>query len=189
VGAAASDSTLVSRLRQGHPGAFDELYRAHRDRLWRFTRQLSGSTERAEEIFQDTWVAAARHLRDLREETVLLPWLFTIARNRHRNAMRAQVFDEQRRAGAGAEPVVHPPLPDAQADQRRRAERVTAAFAGLPEAHREVLLLCLVEGLATQEVAGILELSPEAVRKRLSRARAELAAVMARAHPEIGVES
>jgi RNA polymerase sigma-70 factor (ECF subfamily) len=189
VGDGSADSALVERLRRGLPGAFDELYRTHRDRLWRFARQLSGSTERAEEIFQDTWVAAARHVRELREETVLLPWLLTIARNRHRNAVRARVFEEKRRAGARSEPVSTPPLPDDQADQRQRAHRVTVALAMLPEAYREVLLLCVVEGLDARDVAAILELNPEAVRKRLSRARAELTAVMVRNHPEIGVDS
>jgi RNA polymerase sigma-70 factor (ECF subfamily) len=50
-----------------------------------------------------------------------------------------------------------------------------AAFPRLTEAHREVLLLCLVEGLDSEAAGRVLDCRPEAVRKRLSRARAELA--------------
>ena len=65
--------------------------------------------------------------------------------------------------------------PDEAADARVRAERTAREFARLPAAHREVLLLCLLEGLETREVAGVLGIREQAVRKRLSRARQELA--------------
>ena len=55
---------------------------------------------------------------------------------------------------------------------------MASAVAGLPEAHREVLLLSIVEGLPTGEVAKVLGLREDAVRKRLSRARAELARLL-----------
>jgi RNA polymerase sigma-70 factor (ECF subfamily) len=74
-----------------------------------------------------------------------------------------------------AEPVESPPAPDADADTRRRAARVEVIFASLPEVYREVLLLVLVDGLSTEAVARILGLREDATRKRLSRARAELA--------------
>lgn len=104
-----------------------------------------------------------------------MPWLYTIARNKHRNAVRFRVLDRKRRQAALAEPTQAPPEPDAETEARRRAARVEAAFALLPEAYREVLLLIVVEGLSTEAVAGIIGLREDAVRKRLSRARAELA--------------
>ncbi len=180
MGAGASDSDLVRRLRSRHPGAFDELYRQHREPLWRFVRQLAGRTDAAHEIFQDTWVAVARHAHGLREDTALRTWLFTIARNRCRNAARDGLFEARRRESVRGEPLPGPPAPDVEVDQRRRAREVATALASLPEAHREVLLLCVVEGLETQDVARILNMTPEAVRKRLSRARADLAARVGR---------
>jgi RNA polymerase sigma-70 factor (ECF subfamily) len=61
-----------------------------------------------------------------------------------------------------------------------QAQRANAAFTRLPEAHREVLLLCLIEGLETEQVATVLGVSQEVVRTRLSRARAALAREMER---------
>ena len=174
MGSETADSDLVARLRRHQEGAFDELFRRHRDRVWRFVRQLCGRTDVAEDVFQETWLAAARHVHKLHEDTGFLPWLLTIARNKYRNAMRAMVFDERRREKVSAEPLHPMPAPDAQTDVRRRAARVAAALATLPEAYREILLLTAVDGLDSASIGVILELKPEAVRKRLSRARAEL---------------
>ena len=71
--------------------------------------------------------------------------------------------------------AARPAAPEVDVDARADAARVAAAFPRLTEAHREVLLLCLVEGLDSETAARVLGLRPEAVRKRLSRARAELA--------------
>jgi RNA polymerase sigma-70 factor (ECF subfamily) len=56
--------------------------------------------------------------------------------------------------------------------------RASAAITRLPETFREVLVLCALEELSSEDAAAILAISPEAVRKRLSRARAELATVL-----------
>lgn len=178
MGGGRSDADLVLRLRQQKPGAFDEVYLRYREPIWQFLRRLCGRQDVAEDLFQDTWLAAARHAHRLREDSQLLPWLYTIARNKHRNAWRLGLRDRIRREQALGEVAERPPEPDAEADARRRAAKVETAFACLPELHREVLLLVLMEGLSTEAVAGILGLREDAVRKRLSRARAELAKLL-----------
>jgi RNA polymerase sigma factor (sigma-70 family) len=167
------DGDLLLRLRRRQPGAFDEVYRRYQEPVWRFLCRLSGSKEAAEDDFQDTWLAAARHAHRLHEDTRLLPWLYTIARNKHRSALRSRMFDQQRARAARVQLGANPPSPEDQADTLSRAKRLTAAWARLPDAYREVLAL-FAEGLDTSEIARILERREDAVRKRLSRARAEL---------------
>jgi RNA polymerase sigma-70 factor (ECF subfamily) len=82
-------------------------------------------------------------------------------------------MEQRRREQAG--PPDPPAAPELDPDARAGAARVVAAFPRLTEAHREVLLLCLVEGLDSEAAGRVLDCRPEAVRKRLSRARAELA--------------
>jgi RNA polymerase sigma-70 factor, ECF subfamily len=166
------------RLRQQRPGAFDEVYLRYREPIWQFLHRLCGRHELAEDLFQETWLAAARNAHRLCEGSQLLPWLYTIARNKYRNAVRFHLLDRRRREGALAEPRATPSELDLEADVRRRAAQVARAFASLPEAFREVLLLSVVEGMATGDVAKILGLREDAVRKRLSRARAELARLL-----------
>jgi RNA polymerase sigma factor (sigma-70 family) len=175
------ERNLVLALRSRKNGAFDELYAQYSDRVWRFLVRLAGAG--SEDLFQETWLAAARHVHRIREDTLLVPWLFTIARNKHRNSLRGWA----RQARAGRELRAQDsgrvvPL-DEQVHTLREAERTSAAFARLPEAHREVLLLCVVEGLDGSAAARALSCSEAAVRKRLSRARRELAELCCR--PEL----
>jgi RNA polymerase sigma factor (sigma-70 family) len=177
------DADLVARLRGQTPGAFDEVYRRHAPRIFRFLRALTGSHAIAEDLFQDTWLAAARNAHRLREDTQLLPWLFTIARNKHRNSMRFAAVERRRAEGSRLEPPPDPASPDDQAEARARTDQLERALARMPEAHREVLLLYFVEELDTAEVAAVLDVREDAARKRLSRARADLARWMDEPEP------
>jgi RNA polymerase sigma-70 factor (ECF subfamily) len=181
-----SERELVDALRARDPGAFEELYRLHRDRIWRFLVRLAGSASLAEDLFQETWLAAARHAHLLREDTAPLRWLYTIARNKHRNARRSWVMDSRRRAALYVAPRDEAPRPDEAAVSRVEAERVRDAMDRLPEAYREVLVLSACEGLDSADAAEVLDLKPEAVRQRLSRARAELARIVGRETPKEG---
>jgi RNA polymerase sigma-70 factor (ECF subfamily) len=172
------DRALVEGLRARKGDAFDALYRCHRHRIWAFLARLTGSKDEAEELFQDTWLAVAGHAHALPEDSALLPWLYTIARNKHRNARRARLFDFRRRQRAATEPVPAVARPDELAATRARAAELAAAFARLSAPQREIVLLCLVEALDTSEVGAILGLRDDAVRKRLSRARADLAQLL-----------
>jgi RNA polymerase sigma-70 factor (ECF subfamily) len=181
-----SERELVDALRACEAGAFEELYDRYRGQIWRFLVRLSGSASLAEDLFQEAWLAAARHAHLLREDTAPLRWLYTIARNKHRNARRGFAMDSRRRAALHFAPRDEAPRPDDAAASRVEAERVNAALSRLPEAYREVLVLCACEGLDSAGAAEVLDLRPEAVRKRLSRARAELAALVGRDKPKEG---
>jgi RNA polymerase sigma factor (sigma-70 family) len=172
------DRDLVLLLRRRQPGAFEELYRRYRDRIWRFLARLAGRVDIAEDLFQDTWLAAARNAHRLREDTELGPWLFTIARNKYRNGLRFVSFDERKRTNLSTSEQPTPSSPDHDAVVRQQIANLAASFDRLPSANREVLLLALVEGLETGEIAAILGLREDAVRKRLSRARAALTSSM-----------
>jgi len=175
-----SERELVDALCAREPGAFDELYGRHRGQIWRFLARLTGGGSSTEDLFQETWLAAARHAHLLHEDTAPLRWLYTIAHNKHRNAARSRAMERRRGAEICAQPPLVPSRPDDAAAAQREIERVRIAMARLPEAHREVLILCACEGLESEDAAAVLGITPEAVRKRLSRARAELAALVGR---------
>jgi RNA polymerase sigma-70 factor (ECF subfamily) len=179
-----SDRDLVLDLRGRKPGAFDRLYGQYHDRIWRFLARLAGAG--AEDLYQETWLAAARHVHRLREDTHLLPWLFTIARNKYRNSLRTWVRQSRCRHELRAQDDAPRVSLDDEVHAHRQAERIWASFARLPQAHREVLLLCVVEGLDAAEAGRALSCSADAVRKRLSRARQELARLSGRNEPAGG---
>jgi RNA polymerase sigma-70 factor, ECF subfamily len=171
----ADDAELVARLRRREKAAFDDVYARYHPRIFRFLLRLAGSRQLAEDLFQDTWLSAARHAGDVNEDTDLGAWLFTIARNRFRSHRRWAFLDFAQRERLAHEPADHAPSPDRAAEARAEAAAVTEAFARLTPAHREILLLAVVEGLETAQVGAVLGLKPDAVRQRIARARAELA--------------
>ncbi|AKT42580.1 RNA polymerase sigma factor [Chondromyces crocatus] len=175
VSAEESDAALVERLRRRDPRAFDAVYARYHGRLWSFLVRLAGRREVAEDLIQETWMQVARYAEKLNEDTDLRAWLFTVARNRHRSHRRWAMLGW----GAGevltVEPVDPAPGLEVVASARAAVRSVEEGLRALPEAHREVLLLSAVEGLDAAQVGAVLGIREDAARKRLSRARAELA--------------
>lgn len=165
-----TDRDLVARLSAGDPTALDRTLELYGDRVWRFLMHLSGAPS-PDDLFQETWLALARHAQRLEPSTPLLPWLLTVARNRYlteRRRGRWQVveFDETLDTASDAAD----PNPELQFE----LQAVAHAIYALSELHREALLLSAVEGLSSYDIARVLGIAESAVRKRLSRARAQL---------------
>jgi DNA-directed RNA polymerase specialized sigma24 family protein len=168
------DSALVDRLRRGDRAAFRELYARFAQPTFRFLARLTGRRDAAEDLHQDTWLRVARHHDRLRPDSDLAAWIFAIARNAFVSSRRrAEPLD---RAGGGlpSEVVGGTTVPDADPG----CHDLERALAQLPEPHREILLLVGVEGLEIAQAATVLELRADAVRQRLLRARAALAAAL-----------
>lgn len=128
---------LIEWLRAQQPGAFDLLYRWHKHRIWKFLRSLARSTTEAEDLFQETWVAAARHAHRLEVNSQLLPWLFTIARNKHRNALRFTWFEMSRRSAVMRTGPDYVESHEGVVAEREEAGLVIECFRDLPTAFRE----------------------------------------------------
>ncbi len=172
---AAPDAALVDGLRRRDPRAFDAVYARFHPRLWSFLVRLAGRRDVAEDLVQDTWLLVAKHAGRLEDGTDLAAWLFTVARNRYRSWRRWAVLDFTRIDLLSREPSGAAAAPEGAAAARAEIAALEDAIRRISPAHREVLLLAAVDGLETAQVAEVLGLREEAVRKRLSRARAELA--------------
>lgn len=179
---AEDERALIDGLRRGDASAFDRVYAAYHPRVLGFLLRLSGRRDTAEDLAQETWMKLARAAPSLREDTRLAAFLFTIARNAFVSHRRWAMLDLSRIVVVGFESLASAPAPDAAPDaahERARAiAQLEAALSALPVAAREVLLLVGVEELAQEEVAAVLGISYEALRQRLSRARALLAQKM-----------
>lgn len=170
----ADDECLVERLRAGDAGAFSATYERHSGAIFRFLVRLSGRQDLAEDLFQETWLRVARHARRLRPDTNLRAWLYTVARNLARSHARWAVVDAASLEAVARWWYLPGGTPHDAAVASSSAARLQAALARLPSAGREILLLVAGEGLAVDEAARVLGVSPEAARQRLHRARAQL---------------
>ena len=172
-----SELALVARLRASDPDAFDAVHDCFNARLFNFLARLSRRREVAEDLLEETWLRLVSRATQLRPDTRLGPWLFTVARNLHVSYRRSRMLEDSHAAGLiGLWPSGSPqPSPFDVAAAGETGRRIEAALEALPVAYREVLLLVAVEGLKPAEAAEICGVSSEAMRQRLSRARAVLA--------------
>jgi RNA polymerase sigma-70 factor (ECF subfamily) len=169
----ARDAMLLERFRSGDRDAFNAIYRAHSQRVFRFAMLMTGDSQKASEATQDVFVWLVHH-----------PDVFDPARGElsnlligvARNQLRKRHTEEQRwvpientAASLRATPADHF---DSDADD---ADRLHAAIRALPESYRAVVVLCDLEEKTYEEAAVILEVPTGTVRSRLHRARALLA--------------
>lgn len=166
----------MSRLQAGDAAAFDEVHGQLNARLFSFLLRLSRRRDVAEDLLEETWLRLVTHAKRLRPDTRLAPWLFTVARNLYISHQRSRLLEETHASSLiGLWPCGSRRLsPFEETATNETERRVEAALATLPAAYREVLLLVGVEGLRPVDAADVCGISPEALRQRLSRARALL---------------
>jgi RNA polymerase sigma-70 factor (ECF subfamily) len=178
-----TELNFVEELKAGKTEAFDRLLDAHGARLYSFASRMCKNSEDARDIVQETLLAVFRSLKDFRGESRFQTWLFKIAANACWKMKRKGKFEPEEELSLDEFMPRAPgqaPKPDI-ADWTQNPEElffraelkavVDAAIADLPPKYRVVLVLRDLEQFSTEEVAGVLGLSPEAVKSRLHRAR------------------
>jgi RNA polymerase sigma-70 factor (ECF subfamily) len=161
---------LVERLRAGDPAALNDAYQLFHGRLYSYLRRASRNAAVADDLFQETWLKAARHAHRLEPNTNLEAWLFTIARNTFLSQRRWQSFDLKRARAffairSSAEPTAS-------------SSDLAHALEQLPNTDRELLLLIAETSLALEALAEVMGIRYSALRQRLSRARSKLAVIL-----------
>lgn len=174
----SASAQLVVGLRAAEPQAFNDVYGLYADRLYSFAVRLTGRRDAADELFQHAWLRLAETAPKLAEDTNVLAWLLTVARNhwrsQHRRAKTRDLHEHALRDTATA-----PATPDVDAERRAALVRLEAALTDLAEHHREVLVLMIeADDVPQHELAAVLGVPPAVFRKRLSRARVALAALL-----------
>jgi len=180
--AAWSDEEIVERVLGGERALFELLMRRHNQRIYRAARAILRDEADVDDLLQDAWLAAYRHLAGFERRARFSTWLTRITVNlaldrRRRLASTAAA----RRAALGpAAALVGAPAGDPEQERRafELAQRLERAVDALPEPHRLVYLLRQVQGLDTREVAECLRIPEATVKTRLHRARALLRAAL-----------
>ena len=201
-----TDEELLAQARAGDGEAFGELAEPFRRELQVHCYRILGSVADAEDVLQETMVAAWRGIAGFEGRSSLRGWLYRIATNQCLNALRGGVRRAQRAGDPPAMPAQLPPLPepatsdeplwlepypdlllaelpDASPGPEARYEAresislaFVAALQHLPPRQRVTLVLRDALGFRAAEAAGILGWSLDAVNGSLKRARAALAA-------------
>ncbi|HEY2225482.1 RNA polymerase sigma factor [Actinomycetospora sp.] len=170
------DRWLVRKAREGELGAYEELIRRHRDRIYRIALRITGDPADADDVTQEVVIQLWTTLSGFAGGSAFTTWLYRVVVNRS--------LDLQRRARRTApdEPTdddlasVAGPERSVVAGEELRAG--LEAIARLPDTQRVPFVLCQIEGLSYAQAAAVTKVSEATLRGRLARARTTLLAEM-----------
>ncbi len=173
-GTVTTDAELVGESLVGDRDAFGRIVARYQSLVCSLAYSATGCLGQSEDLAQETFITAWRHLRHLREPAKLRSWLCGIARNRINNFLRR----EGHKPLATAEPLetIHDvpatqPTASEQAISQEEEAILWRSLERIPETYREPLVLFYREHQSIERVAEQLELSEDAVKQRLSRGR------------------
>jgi RNA polymerase sigma-70 factor (ECF subfamily) len=182
----AAEADFVERLRNGDPEAFDNLITRYSGDIYAVLYRITENAEEAADLTQETFLSALKAIKSFRGDSELKTWLFRIAVNHSRNRFRW--WKRRRRESTIS---LDAPVGDSDSNlsetiagnsanaeetvlQHERETALKKALLDLPEANREAIVLCDIEGLSYDEIARTLDINIGTVKSRIARGRDEL---------------
>ncbi len=156
------------------PPDFETLVTTHSAAVFAYLWRLLRDHAEAEDCLQDTFLRAYRAYGRLNGHSSPQAWLYRIATNVARTRLKQRAREAVRTAALDPELVAAGPGPAEQASQAALLSAVAAAVDALPHHQRAALILRQYQGLSYQQVAAVLECSPESARANVYQALKKL---------------
>lgn len=184
------DVLLMIEVGEDNAAAFEELVLRYQARLLGVIAHMIGSRDSAEDIVQEVFLRVYRARKSYKPGAKFSTWIFTIAHNVAANAIKSIARRHEVKLDAGSSgPMGANPLeaialvssgqiPARQIDKLETREIVRLAVDTLEHRQRMAVLLSKFEGMGYAEIAEVMEMSPQAVKSLLFRARGNLREVL-----------
>jgi RNA polymerase sigma-70 factor (ECF subfamily) len=186
------DGELIERVRAGDLQAFEELYNKYRRPVFHTALAITHDRQAAEEILQDCFVRAHRHIDRIDTSLPLSPWLHRITVNlSYHWATRRKSWLVSLDEVVGHLASTARGLPERVTEQREVQRIVQEAIAELSFNHRAVVVLYFLQGFSLAEIAYILDCPQGTVKSRLHYACKKLRSRLGREillEPSVGLE-
>lgn len=162
----------IRACQYGSEPAFDRLYDAFGDVIWRLCYRIAHNSTDAEDLAQEAWITIWSKIGSFRCDSSFSTWIYRVTTNvclqwKRQRTVNSVSIDENDGAYRASQP-------ERTAVARDEAARLHDAVKRLPDTLRIPLELRIYEDLSYDQIAGILGCTPSAVRMRVSRARAVL---------------
>ena len=179
----ASDEALAKLSKEGDAKAFEELFNRYKLPILNFIYRLIGNRETAEEVTQEAFIRAYKSLGVFNPRKRFSSWMYTIARNLAKNALRDKKYFRDislektiASEGRGELKLKHVltdpnPRPDEIAHDEELSQNAQAVLKKLPVELREVITLCSIEQMTYEEASKIIGCSAATVMARLKKAK------------------
>jgi RNA polymerase sigma-70 factor, ECF subfamily len=170
----------LTALKRGEKQAFAQLVETHSDKIYRLALKMLGDEQDAEDIMQETFIKALKNIQNFEGRSKISTWLYRIAVNeslmliRKRKGITVDIDQEYETDEGELIPRQITDwccLPENELMSSETHQVIDRAIQTLSDANRAAFLLRDIEGLSTQEAAGVLNISESALKVRLMRAR------------------
>ncbi len=176
------DAEMLERLRGGDPTAMADLYDRYFNRVYSLVfNQVDRNKEVAEDIVQETFLAALRSAKGFKGRSSAYTWLCSIAYHKVADHYRRQARERKRMVSGidvdtvdDADNPGQQPRPDSLIESAETRQVVNEALSRLPWDYRQVLILKYVEEMSVLEISRIMGRSPKSVEGLLTRSRKAL---------------
>lgn len=176
------DAEMLKRLHDGDRTAMAELYDRYFDRVYSLVfNQVDRNRDVAEDIVQETFLAALKSAKGFRGRSSAYTWLCSIAYHKVADHYRRQSRERKRMvSGVDVDTIDvsenpgRQPQPDSLIESAETRQVVNEALSKLPWDYRQVLILKYVEELSVQEISQIMDRSPKSIEGLLTRSRRAL---------------
>ncbi len=173
------DVDLIRRVAAGDGEALNALYAAYGQRLYAYALRLTGDPATAEDVVQESLVAAWQGAPRFRGTGRVLTWLLGIVHHKALNALRGalplpEAPDEE------ADLLAETPAPDEVTAQREQRQWLRVGLAQLSPEHRAVLELIFYQGLSLKEAAEVCGCPVGTIKSRLNYAKTHLRGILSR---------
>ncbi len=180
------DVQLMLRVKDGDDSAFAQIVERYQNRLIGIFTSMFADSALAEDLAQDVFLRIYRAKQGYEPTAKLSTWIFQIANNLASNSRRSKGRKKEVQfqvGSSGSQPVQvgennvtekSALMPTRQLDKAELQEHVQSALTVLNERQRMAVLLHRFEGMSYADIAASMELSPQAVKSLLSRARENL---------------
>ncbi len=177
-----SDNDLLIRYRNGDEDAFRELVNRYKNSLYAFLRRFVNRQEVVEDVFQETFLQLYTSQHSFDTSRPLRPWLFTIAANKAKDALRKSQRQSAMSMGTLADAgevsidevvnilTAYETTPDQEASKDEIAQQVRQIISEMPENLRGILILAYFEQFSYKHMAEILSIPIGTVKSRLHTA-------------------
>ena len=184
------DAALVRAAQKGDRDAFSALVSRHAASILNLTTRMLGSTADAEDVAQESFVAAYKALARFQGESKFSTWLYRIAMNKCTDALRARRRPEVSLDAADDESATMWEIADEETphwalEQAELAWVLDKSIESLPHLYRQSFVLRHIEGLGYDEMSEILGVHRDTLKMRVYKARTLLCQALA--HLNIGV--
>lgn len=166
------DKVLVAQSLEGTPDAFEALIREHQRMIYALCYRMTGSLAEAEDLAQETFIQAYRHLAEFRAESRFSSWLYRIALNLCLNWQKSTQRRERLLRDWSEQETT---LSQTEAGLTREVQE---AMLKLHPKQRAAIVLTIYDGLTHAEAARVLHCSETTVSWRLFAARRKLKAIL-----------